>query len=1100
MSLNNREWLNSFLDRRQLEAPDGRPLYAYRCTQREFQDLASGLASGRERPLTEWDVRAFVLFASEWWQRHYDGGRWAWVPLLGHVGWGHVHFPDLYQPVRGALGWWQVELVRLATSTRYLGTFACQGGLPLALVGDSSRVTSYLRAVLKHVARYRQFVDDSIELARDQQHLLRPPTLRREYVFRLAADLVDAVLDLREDVREENVLGVLDRERPGWRDTMPLDLDNERARDLLVGLLRDAKGGASAGSSFGIDRFLRHTATGWRLGARIQLPRSLTPEGLAMQLGVSELELPPRMHVRVAGPSARVVGLYGAGREEFQLTSVERNRAAVFWDGDAASEFRLEFFAQDVVGEVVVHRGGSLGELPWAFRSEDEECPFIGEGSVSDRAPELLVLLPDGCEAAGGEELGESVLGRRLWRVTESINVETSNGKCALRPSSEQMAEEDYRLSGERFYELDSTYPLFRGEASLRVAKADSAHRGVLAHEVSWRGGGGEWQARPSGFGLWEVRHVRQGVLQHHDRVGLLPALFMMSVQPGSDLGEGELVLEGSEGVAVADDGTDLRLSTQKTKGGVRIRVAALDSLAPPAEVALRLRWAGARDLRVRAPFPGEGARFLRNGVPLRGTLAVDELYGVRATALSTDSLQKFQIEGELKAADSGRLAKVAYFRRGLRKSGIRHELALVEVDAMVRLLLRASARPDAKVVLRILDRYQVEHAVTEVRRFAGGLEHDPTMASIMVTPTPSEGSIATFEAVPLARAYGEPVTLPVVGPVTSPACAILPETLELAEEPWLVVLRQDGAVRAEPVVVGGRSMPSAALQSRFSLQEALRLKDGARRAEKVDEALNAMVDEEDAGRDEEDWSFLSDMLLSLEGLPASAVDLIGALARSPRMLVRCLFRLDTNLRKMVWRLADELPFSWLLVPRKVWRREAELAYGGLCEELARVVEDPEGMAGEQVLTVLGEGAEWIGALEVVGADVGIGLAGGVLSDEFARSVREERDQRTQAHVNLLAGLDDWPAGDGRGEWVEELENGELLSRLGMWQFEGLHRARQPTFDTPVAAAWCCFFSKPTARTVFLVERMRMHAPDWFDVAYSAAWYRLARIQDRKGK
>ena len=182
-------------------------------------------------------TRAFVLYAAEWWQRRYDGRHWAWEPLLASIGWYSVDYPELYESVRKAWSWWKVDLVRLPTSIRYLGTFACQGGLPLVLVGDTdSRVTQYLRAVLKHTAAYRQFVDDPIDLARDQQHLLNPPTLRRDYVFRLAADLIEAVLDLQNDIEsdseDEDPLNALDQARPDWRRTMPLALEDARARPV----------------------------------------------------------------------------------------------------------------------------------------------------------------------------------------------------------------------------------------------------------------------------------------------------------------------------------------------------------------------------------------------------------------------------------------------------------------------------------------------------------------------------------------------------------------------------------------------------------------------------------------------------------------------------------------------------------------------------------------------------------------------------------------------------------------------------------------------------------------------------------------------------
>ena len=171
-------WLEAFLACRGVKRPDGRALYAYRCTGEEFGSLAEALSRNPMQggSTSHIPIRAFVLYAAEWWQREYDGRHWAWEPLLESIGWGGVHYPDLYEPVRRAWGWWKVGLVRLPTSIRYLGTFACQGGFPLALVGHGhNSVTRYLRAVLKHTAAYRRFVEDPIELARDQQHLLRPP-------------------------------------------------------------------------------------------------------------------------------------------------------------------------------------------------------------------------------------------------------------------------------------------------------------------------------------------------------------------------------------------------------------------------------------------------------------------------------------------------------------------------------------------------------------------------------------------------------------------------------------------------------------------------------------------------------------------------------------------------------------------------------------------------------------------------------------------------------------------------------------------------------------------------------------------------------------
>ena len=403
-------WLEIFLACRKLRCPDGRALYAYRCTGEEFTSLAEVLS--RQSPLggsaSNMPIRAFVLYAAEWWQREYDGGQWAWEPLLESIGWEGVHYPDLYEPIRGAWVWWRVDLVRLPASIRYLGTFACQGGLPLALVRHRhNSIMQYLRAVLKHIAAYRQFVEDPIALARDQQNLLRPPTLRRDYVFRLAADLIEAVLDIQDDAQDEDPISSLDQARPDWRRTMPLDLEDERARDLLAGLFREAgRDRRSPVDVPHVERFLRRTGIGWRLGARVRLPASMSADGLARLLGVRQTDLPPRLQVCTGGESTRVIGLYGARSDDFLLVQ-DAHGTTEFWDMEAAGEVRLRFRAGDLIDEPVLpYRGGALGELLWAFRVGDD-CEFIGEGSVSNRSPELLVLVPDGCTPDRGEPITE---------------------------------------------------------------------------------------------------------------------------------------------------------------------------------------------------------------------------------------------------------------------------------------------------------------------------------------------------------------------------------------------------------------------------------------------------------------------------------------------------------------------------------------------------------------------------------------------------------------------------------------------------------------------------------------------------------------------
>ena len=357
--------------------------------------------------------------------------------------------------------------------------------------------------------------------------------------------------------------------------------------------------------------------------------------------------------------------------------------------------------------------------------------------------------------------------------------------------------------------------------------------------------------------------------------------------------------------------------------------------------------------------------------------------------------------------------------------------------------------------------------------------------------------SPTTFEALRTARPDLEPVPLDAFGPVDASYGAVLPQDLNIAESRLLVVGRND-RVRIRPVAIGGRSDPAGAFMAVRDaeiprLREAMNLSDFDSRTQAIAGAMDVMLAHEDLERDEEEWSFLTDALLCTEDLPATALDLLKVLVTKPKFLVRCLFRLDGAPRKLLWRLEEDLPFSWLLIRRNDWWNEAKQAFERLREQLSGVFDGGhDQIARDHVISILDEGADRISALNTVSTDIAFRLEGGRLSNPVVDAARQERDRQLPEQIHLRASLDDWPTGDGRREWREELEQGELLDKLGMWQDPSEHPKRQPLFDTPIAAAWCCFLSKPTARTTFLTKRIRAHDCEWFDLAYSAAWFRLA--------
>ena len=1094
-------WLTTeFLNSRDLSAPDGRALYAYRCTQDEFALLGELLKGTSDHP--EGAMRMFALYAAEWWQRS-SSGHWAWEPLLETIGWQRHRYPDLYEPLRGAWRWWQIDLVRMNSANRYLGTIACQGGLPLALLGDTnSAVTRYLRALMKHYIAYRRFVDDPIDLAREKQNLLKPPTLRRDYVLRLAVQLVESVVHLPDEITNAaDPLSALDAHDREWRERMPLDLSNLRARTLVEGLVRDAASQPTdTVADFEVERTLRRTDAGWHLCAELHLPGSVPSDAFARRIGASLAQLPLRFEVRVVGTQTLNAGRYAVRGNEVVLVS-GRERSVMLFDEAAADEVRVQFVAGGQLGELQTPaRGSALSEMPWVFAGppDSNEWRLIGEGSASSRFPELNLLLTDDCELdVAGDDLG-SALDRRLVSITQETVVTTPAGPCRLRPSSSALREDDYRFAGRRLYPFEGPAPVFEDVPVLRVAKQDQAPRAVPQQEVSWRRkASGQWRQRPSGFGLWEARHAKDGEVRFFGRVYLTPASFRVEFEPGDSPAAGSLCFEQARGLRVADGGSECELRSDVSGDQVRVHIQAPAEGPIPVQVVAQLSWEGADECTVLLPFPGKGARFLSTGAEVTEPIAVGDLHGVRAVACASDPRERFSLVGELRASDLGDLFKVAHIRRDMTIGSFRSEIPLIELRSSIETLFAASRSIDAYVRLTIVDRIGKPCSTLDIYRFARRLSYDALIGFVHIDPPSVREGGVTYETIPVERPGEAPIVLLPLGGGDGREGATLPYDLDLSEQRLLIARSAEGVV-ARPAVIG-RPPPRMWPQTRWTFAAAARIVDPSTRTKAMERVFDSLglVDAGDPN-----WAFLTDTLGAAVDLPLTTFNVLDCMIGKPRIAVRALFQLDAASRSALWRLEDELPFSWLLVCRSHWRNEAKLAFQRLLDELGDFP-DAEQVATRQIVAVLEEGADRNGGLKIILEDLQTMLENRRMSADFILALSANCARALNSQIAQRSALDDWPIGDGHTEWIDELGAQKLTPLLEDYWLDRLHdRRRAALLDTPVAAAFSSSImpNLPTPRTTFLVKQIRAFDPDWFDIVFCAKWAGFAHLADSRNE
>ena len=1123
MTVTPRAWLSSLLGSVGLSDPDARPLYAYRCSNERFDEARDVLAGWRPSRDPGAGGRVFAVYAAEWWRRHFDGGPWVWQPLLDSIR-CETPFPGLYEPLRNAWRWWRVRPVVLGASVRYLGTCACQGGLPLRLVSsEHSNVRRFLRALLREYHLFRRVVEDGYALAEPlRSHL--PRSLRQEPVYRLCAEVMDQIWELRDVGSQDDPVTVLDRQTPEWRSRMPIDLEDGQARKLIDSLLRDAAAGESPeAGEFQVLRYITDTAAGRRFVVEPRVPRRMPAAGVGRLIGVEQEHLPSRFQLRVDGnrPTPIANGRVAGDDVVFSGVLAEPEDLAAVAD----REIRWFLQAGRRIGDSFAPRGGAApaDELPWVFAvTEDGETrlDLYAEGSVRTRFPRVAVA----CRDETAPELlrhpdcrrweTQPITGRVMFDVEGDVRLDTPSGTCRIRTAQEQERQFEHRLTGKRCFDFEAPAPVYHDPPALYSIEIDGAQLLVPAAQVSWRAARGDaWLRNPGGPGLWWVRREVEGETVFLSKVCWAGADFGAKVVPGQESTHGFVDVRGvSLDVACEHPHVDVESERQADRLRVTVRfapdrvaVAGDGRTGPPSHVELVTRWPNGSTLPVTVPFPGRGARFVH---PEHGdagpchALSVESLYGWRALAISPRVSDTFRLVGELHASDlDEQMQAAAHFESALPKIGEGvSELPLVQVHDALESLFAATKLLDARIHLELTSGGFAEKQ-TVVCRFTCDVEvSDASICSVPARCVP-DGAPVTFEAFSLETPGLGRTPLEPAGGDGAEGGWKIPE-LTFHQQTRIVLARSGDQYFARPFVdPSDRARLDAA--EALSLADASSIPDMEARIAAMRRILQEMVE----GGGDENWEYLADLLDVSRGLPATTFDALDCLSDNPAALVRLLLRTPREeARARIWRLEHELPFTWLLVPVRVWREEMTATHQAIRTELEEVAvfaaDEVRQRADERLHQVAAEGRAFVGGLIPLGyfADEAISGRRVVPPASATPPPRGAFDGLYGAEgpyqVLLKDGDFRWPKGPDRRAWAAEIALlGESPGKDAIWaDCQGVE-FRRPLTDAPFGAAFAAATGvRVSRRLVHATKLLRSHASDWFDAAYAAALGRILGV------
>lgn len=968
--MKNDDWLKQFLfTHSRMIIPDGRPLYAYKCGDKKYEEL-KGLIQQllffhKKGKLALQIPQIFCLYAAETFCREHDGGVWTWDTIFEPLGIETPQQPVIANWVNKGLDWWRRKLVRGQNGDRrFLITIACEGGLPLRLLQkDNAALNQYFRAVLEN---YHAQGCGGIEMAETlsclQAHRL-PISLRQGVVYHLGGELIAAVVELQREITavtesqdeiasKKSPVAILDENVPGWRFRLPLRLEEKTAEALFNGLvIHTSELVRATNARFRWRGNLKQTTTGWRVEKCLELPETVSGEQIYQWLGQNQA-ISPRLRLLLKTPSGTEViawlTLSGGSNETARYRREWLRRGGVsLFDNAVMESHSLSLHDGQKEYPLNVQNGESWGELPWIFikKGTTDDLEFLGEGSVHTRAENAWVLasevlIAQANESGNYEKLGNHLaLKRIIYRVDGTIDfITTDQDRYRVVCQAISDSSESYSIRGKTLYESVSHYPVYCGLPHITTNNAENRYQ---QYRTQWRpvNIGGNWREGELDCAgrIWlRLQDVAKGVEIFRRQVSVLPKSFRVEFVIGEGSTHGVCRLYGLSGASVTIVSGE-KISTMSD--GVEIICPPLQMTSLP-ELIVNLHWP-IGSLTINLPYPQRGAVFQLAGQMLQrdDCITLDRIGGLRLLLQDHIGGRCYWLDAELITVgqvDTG-LPRLRFRGRLPPLESGRCETTLLVWQERIASLLNSSRSLDAYVRIEISSTQGECLTLLRIARFDCFIEPNHPACQVSLS-TDSLNRLGTdwqhriqLEMFPLWSPNSSPRLLD-INP-EHVASWNVPDNLEPG--PWWIVGRDGEWTRFRPLlwVVKNWDTTVAESQNNSALVTAIRESDVGQRNILLSELLQELGQKPE----HPDWLLLFDLIRLSREFPTSSLDVLSRLMAYPRTLAMALLKTDDELFDCVWALAEQMPFSWSLLSVYCWEEAAMLHFQSLRNALGEI-------------------------------------------------------------------------------------------------------------------------------------------------------------------
>lgn len=233
------DFIISFLSKRSLSEPDGRPLYEYKISDGRYQALKVLLTHKWEE--NSFCYAAFVLYAVEFLRLESDEGHLRWDSIFESIGKGHLNTAQVrIRIVEPGLNYWKRAVFK-GQHREFLETLRFESGLPNSSLSDHNNLSSLIHYTFGLIETYRMTESDLIPLIEERiEKYSIPQVLRQETFYQLVTKLCFKFLKFKQTfdlASKSNPTEYLQTQLTDWRAEMPLKIEGERMNNFFNNII-----------------------------------------------------------------------------------------------------------------------------------------------------------------------------------------------------------------------------------------------------------------------------------------------------------------------------------------------------------------------------------------------------------------------------------------------------------------------------------------------------------------------------------------------------------------------------------------------------------------------------------------------------------------------------------------------------------------------------------------------------------------------------------------------------------------------------------------------------------------------------------------------